>query len=256
MTSLISVRKLGPQSSTTSWVTEVMAVLRPFHLELIIDSTTPKPDAQNPNFQRWKYWTGIVAEWLLKQVDDSLQRVVKVQTPHLTYADEVFKTIKMMNAANHRSYVERELARWQNMRRVHFRTPADFIMAYQNQFNRLKIEGEEDPCGMALKRLLNELGGEHIRIHFIREEVNDRDRPVDYQLFSYYCRLLISEFRENRDLDLGLGGGDDGSGNGGRGSGGGRGSRGSRSSHSGSFSGGEVSYKNWRKENRDAKQPR
>jgi hypothetical protein len=254
MTSLISIKKLTPQSSTTSWGNEITTVLRPFQLEALIDSNILKPDASDFNFQRWKYWTGIVANWLLNQVDDSLQRIVKVQTPLLTYADEVFKTIKLMSARNQRSYVDRELAKWQNLKRVHYRTPIDFIMAYQNQFNRLKIEGEEDPCGLALGRLLHELQGEHIRIHFIREEVNDRDHPIDYQLFSYYCRLLISEFRKNRDLDLGLGGDDDHSG----GNGGGRGSaQGSHSSHSGaSVSGRDVSYKGWRKGNQDVKQPR
>jgi uncharacterized membrane protein YgcG len=253
MASLISIKKLTPQSSSTIWGNEITNVLRPFQLEALIDSNIPKPDASDINFQRWKYWTGIVANWLLNQVDDSLQRIVKVQTTMLTYADEVFKTIKLLSAGNHRSYVEHELAKWQNMKRSEHQTAIDFIMAYQNQFNRLKIEGEEEPCGMALGRLLQELQGEHIRIHFIREEVNDRDRPIDYQLFNYYCRLLISEFRANRNLELGLGGDNDGSGgNGGDGSG-----RGSRSSYSGgSASGREISYKGWRKGNRQTKQPR
>lgn len=253
MTSLLSINKLTPQTSTTSWGNEITNVLRPFQLEALIDSNIPKPDPSNINYQRWKYWTGIVANWLLNQVDDSLQRIVKIQTPLLTYADEVFKTIKRMSERNQRSYVERELAKWQSMKRADYRTAIDFIMAYQNQFNRLKIEGEEDPCGLALGRLLHELQGEHIRIHFIREEVNDRDQEIDYQLFSYYCRLLISEFRRNRDLDLGLDDDDDD----GSGGNGGRGSRASRSSHSGGpASGRDVTYRGWRKGNREQKQPR
>ncbi|CAG7925544.1 unnamed protein product [Penicillium olsonii] len=254
---LLNIKKLTSRSSTTVWTNEILNVLRPFELDALIDYDLPRPRETDQKFARWRFWTPVVARWLLDQVEEPIQQQVQSHTTHLTFADEVFRTIRTVNLGHHRLFIEREREKWQNLSRDNFDTATDFIMAYQNQFNRLKIEGEEDPCGMALCRLLNELEGEFLRASFIRSEVNGMGREVDYRMFNYYCRLLISETREFRDTDAG-GGLDTGRGHGrgrgrGRGTGGGGSGDGGRGSDSGSL-GGDVSYRNWRRG--DVRQPR
>lgn len=234
---LLDIAKLTTQSSTTVWSNEAIAVLRPFELEGILNPTLSRPSPSDSRYERWRFWTPVVARWLLSQVDDSIQRLVRNHGALPALADELFQTIKTMCSNNQRAYIQRQLHNWHNLKRGNYPTAADFIMAYQNQYNRLKIEGEEEPCGMALGRLLNELEGEFVRITFIRSEVNGMDREVDYRLFSYYCRLLINETRDFRDTDTG-GGFDTGRGGGGGGSSG---------SGAGSFNARDVSYRGWRK---------
>jgi hypothetical protein len=237
-TILLNINKLTHGSSTTVWINEVLSILRPFALEGIIDSSLPRPLPSELNFERWRFWAPVVASWLLTQIEEQFQTVMKAQSIfkhdpiQLTIADQVFDVIKSLNTSNHRSYVARELGKWHDMRRNQYRSAADFVMAYQNQYNRLKVEGEEEPCGMALGRLLHELQGEFMRVNFIRSEVEAMDREVDYRLFCYYCKLLINETRELRDIDNGGGSGS-----------------------SSSWGGGEVSYRAWRRE-QGPKQPR
>lgn len=193
---LLCITKLTPQSSTTTWGNEVIHVLRPFKLESLVNSDLPKPQPGDGDYHKWKYWTRIVASWLFHQVDVSIQRRLKENSNEITYADELFKTIKELCLFNQSEYVAREVQKWEGLKRGDYPTPADFIMAYQNQFNRLKTENHEPTCGFAIGRLLAELDGEILRVPFIREEVRDLGRPVDYQLFTYYCRVLISESRK------------------------------------------------------------
>ncbi|KAK4908566.1 hypothetical protein LTR66_017554, partial [Elasticomyces elasticus] len=246
--SFLQIKKLSPRSSTTVWRNEVLGVLRPLGLDGLINLELPRPHESDEQYIKWRFWTPTVARWLLNQVDDTIQSHVKAQTTEVVRADTVYQTIRMVNSGNHRLYIERELQKWHNLKRSDFGKAADFIMAFQNQYNRLKIEEEEDPAGMALGRLLNEMQGEFLRITFIRAEVEGMDREIDARLFNYYCRLLISETRDFRDTDTG-GGFDTVQQHGG---GGGRG--GGPGGSSGSFGGQEVSYRNWRRI--DARQPR
>ncbi|CAG8920332.1 unnamed protein product [Penicillium salamii] len=241
-TKLLSIHKLSSQSSTTVWKSEVLSVLRPFKLEGLIDSNLARPDPDDFQYAKWRFWTPVIARWLLSQLEEPIQQLVRSHTPYLTHADNVFDTIKAVNMGNHRLYIERELAKWVNLKRANYSKAEDFIMAYQNQYNRLKIEEEEVSCGLALARLLNELEGELWRVTFIRSEVDTMGKEVDYPLFNYYCRLLIRESRESVE---GTGGGSE-TGRGGHGEG--------RGSSSGARQ--EISYRNWRRGERERRQPR
>ncbi|CAI7577031.1 unnamed protein product [Penicillium bialowiezense] len=240
----LNITKLSPRSSTTVWCNEVMSVLRPFGLEGLIDLELPRPHESDPQFRKWRFWTPVVAHWLLNQLEDSLQAQVQAHSNRLSLADDVFRAIITVNSASHRLYIERELEKWNRLKRSDFATATDFIIAFQAQYNRLKAEDEEEPAGMALARLLDEIDGEFLRVTFIRSEVIGLDREVDYRLFSYYCRLLIEETRTFRDTDTGGGfqtGRQGGGGGAGRGGG------------SSMFGGGEVSYRSWRR--MDSQQP-
>lgn len=193
---LLNVSKLKPESSLTVWGNEVLHILRPFKLDEIVDVNLPRPHPADVNYNRWKFWTVVVAGWLFNQVDAALQLKVKAHTTDITYADEIFNTIRLLSLHNQSKFLEGELKRWEQLKRKNFATPADFIMAYQNQFNRLKTEGHEPSCDFALGRLLNELHGEVLKVPFIQEEVRDSGRPVDYQLFVYYCKVLVNESRK------------------------------------------------------------
>ncbi|KAJ5794657.1 hypothetical protein N7457_001256 [Penicillium paradoxum] len=192
---LLDIAKLTPQSSTTIWCTEVLHVLRPFKLESIVSSELPKPLPADINYPKWKYWTHIVAAWLFRQVDDSVKLRVKQHSNEIVYADDIFRNIKEVSLYNHAAYVAREWQKWEDLNRGDYSTAASFILAYQNQFNRLKAENHEPACDFALARLFAALEGEIMPVPFIREEVRDLGRPADYQLFTYYCRVLINESR-------------------------------------------------------------
>ncbi|CAG7944425.1 unnamed protein product [Penicillium salamii] len=238
---ILNINKLNSQSSTTVWQSEVMSVLRPLKLEGLIDSDLARPEPTDSQYSKWRFWGPVIARWLLNQLEEPIQQLVKSHTPYLTYADDVYNTIKSVNLGNHRLYIERELAKWNNLKRADYTKAQDFILAYQNQYNRLKMEGEEGSCGLALARLLNELEAECIRVPFIRSEVDAMAKEVDYPLFNYYCRLLIRESREA--LAAGTGGGFD------TGRGGGDGGQGSSSATRQ-----EISYRAWRRG--EGRQPR
>lgn len=240
----LNITKLAPRSSTTVWCNEVMNVLRPFGLEGLVDLDLPRPHEADPQFPKWRFWTPVVAHWLLNQLEDSIKAQVRAHSNRLSLADDVFQAILTVSSPNHRLYIEREVEKWHNLRRANFATATDFIIAYQAQYNRLKTEEEEESAGIALFRLLDEMEGEFLRVTFIRSEVNGLDREVDYRLFSYYYRLLLEETRLYRDTDTG-GGFETGRQGGGGGAG--------RGGGSSLFGGGEVSYRSWRR--MDAQQP-
>ncbi|CAI7626495.1 unnamed protein product [Penicillium glandicola] len=193
---LLDITKLRPESSLTTWGNEVLHVLRPFKLDGLVDIDLARPRPGDSNYNRWKFWTLIVAGWLFNQVDASLQHRVRARSNAPTFADEVFSTIKLLSLSNQSQFLVNELKKWEEIKRATFATPADFIMAYQNQFNRLKTEHHEPAYDIALSRLLQELHGEVLKVPFIQEEVKDLGRPVDYQLFVYYCKVLVSESRK------------------------------------------------------------
>lgn len=193
---LLDISKLKPESSLTVWGNEILHVLRPFKLDALVSTDIPRPKPGDLNYKRWKYWTLVVATWLFNQIEVALQLNVKAHSNELTYADEIFSTIKLLSLHNQSKFVASELKRWEGMNRKNFATPTDFTMAYQNQFNRLKTENLAPDCEVALLRLLQELRGEVLKIPFIEEEVKNLERPVDYQLFVYYCKLLVNECRK------------------------------------------------------------
>ncbi|KAJ5603076.1 hypothetical protein N7537_006032 [Penicillium hordei] len=193
---LLNIPKLKPESSLTVWGNEIFHVLRPFKLDALVNVDLPRPHPGELNYNRWKFWTLVVAGWLFNQIEAALQLKVKAHSNDLTYADEIFNTIKLLSLHSHSKFVASELKRWEELNHRRFATPADFIMAYQNQFNRLKTEGDDPSCDFALRRLLQELHGEILKVPFIEEEVNNLGRPVDYQLFVHYCKVLVNESRK------------------------------------------------------------
>lgn len=193
---LLDISNLKPGSSLTVWGNEILHVLRPFKLDALVSTDIPRPNPGDLNYKRWKYWTLVVAKWLFNQIEFELQQEVKANSSNLTYADEIFSTIKRLSLQNQSKFVAGELKRWEGMNRKNFATPADFIMAYQNQFNRLKTEDHDPGCEVALLRLLQDLRGEVLKVPFIEEEVKNLGRPVDYQLFVYYCKVLVKESRK------------------------------------------------------------
>ncbi|KGO78037.1 hypothetical protein PITC_025650 [Penicillium italicum] len=205
---LLKVTKLRSDSSLTVWGNEIIHVLRPFKLDPLVDHDLPRPHTGEINYNRWKFWTLVVASWLFNQVDISIQLKVKAHSNDLTYADEIFHTIKLLSLQSQSKLLARELKRWEEIKREDFATPVDFILAYQNQFNRLKTENHEPSSDFALGRLLQELHGEVLKVPFIQEEVNHLGRPVDYQLFVYYCKVLVAESRKpsvSADQDTSMG---------------------------------------------------
>lgn len=202
-TKLLSIAKLTRELSTTVWENEVLNILRPFGLEGLINPTLPRPTSSEPQFARWRFWTPVVAKWLLDQVYEPIQTAIKdhgafkYNSSRLTLADEVFPAIKLLNGDNQQEYLAREVGKWQDLSRSSYYSAVDFILAYRAQYHRMRVEGIQDSCAVALGRLLNELESELMRITFIRSEVCELDREIDFRLFSYYCRLLIHEVRES-----------------------------------------------------------
>ncbi|EKV14295.1 putative transposable element [Penicillium digitatum] len=195
-TTLLNITKLRTDSSLSVWGNEIRHVLRPFKLDALVDYDLPRPHTGDVNYNRWKFWTLVIASWLFNQVDASLQLKVKAHSNDLTFADEIFNTIRLLSLHSQSKFLAKELKRWEEIKREEFTTPVDFIMAYQNQFNRLKTEDHEPSCDFALIRLLQELHGEVLKVPFIQEEVKNLGRPVDYQLFIYYCKVLVAESRK------------------------------------------------------------
>ncbi|KAJ5958715.1 uncharacterized protein N7479_005865 [Penicillium vulpinum] len=193
---LLNITKLRADSSLTAWGNEIVHVLQPFKLEALVDIDLPRPNPGDANYSRWKFWTLVVAGWLLNQVDTSLQSKVKGHSSSLVFADEIFSTIKLLSLQNQSDFITKEIKRWEDMKREDFPMPANFILAYQNQFNRLKTENHAPTPEFALSRLLQALHGEIMKIPFIQEEVRNLERPVDYKLFVYYCKVLVEESRK------------------------------------------------------------
>ncbi|KAJ5360266.1 hypothetical protein N7517_009457 [Penicillium concentricum] len=193
---LLNITKLKSESSLTVWGNEIIHVLRPLKLDALVASDLPRPHPEDPDYSKWKFWTLVVARWLFNQVDTSIQHKVKAHSNDLAFADEIFNAIKLLSLHSQSKFLANEVKRWEELKRENFSTPAEFIMAYQNQYNRLKTENHEPSCDFALGRLLQELHGEVMKVPFIQEEVKDLRRPVNYQLFVYYCKVLIDESRK------------------------------------------------------------
>ncbi|OQE40130.1 hypothetical protein PENCOP_c006G08501 [Penicillium coprophilum] len=193
---LLNIMKLNSGSSLTVWGNEILHVLRPLKLDALVASDLPRPHPEDADYSKWKFWTLVIAEWLFNQVDTSLQYKVKAHSNELAFADEIFNAIKLLSLYSQSTFLASELKRWEDLNRDDFFTSADFILAYQNQYNRLKTENHAPSCDFALGRLLQGLHGEVMKVPFIQEEVKDLGRPVDYQLFTYYCKVLIDESRK------------------------------------------------------------
>jgi hypothetical protein len=192
---LLNIMKLRPDCSLTVWGNEIIHVLQPLKLDALVANDLPRPNPKDADYNRWKFWTRMVAGWLLNQVNTPLQQKVRAHSKDLTFADEIFSTIKQLSLQNQSKFIENEVKRWESVKRENFRTPADFILAYQNQYNRLKAEDQAPTCDYALGRLLEALHGEVLKVPFLQEEVKDLGRPVDYKLFVYYCKVLVEESR-------------------------------------------------------------
>ncbi|KAJ5512679.1 hypothetical protein N7463_002231 [Penicillium fimorum] len=193
---LLDITKLEPESSLTVWGNEILHVLRPLKLDALLVSDLPRPHLGDADYSKWKFWTLVVAEWLFNQVDTSFQHKVKAHSNDLAFADEIFNAIKLLNLYSQSKFLANEVKRWEGLKRENYSMPAEFIMAYQNQYNRLKIENHAPSCDFALDRLLQELHGELMKVPFIQEEVKDLERPVNYPLFVYYCKVLVDESRK------------------------------------------------------------
>ncbi|KAJ5441994.1 hypothetical protein N7445_005001 [Penicillium cf. griseofulvum] len=193
---LMNIMKLRPDSSLTVWGNEIIHVLQPLKLDALVANDLARPNPGDADYNKWKFWTLTVAGWLFNQVDTSIQHKVRAHSNDLTFADEIFNTIKLLSLHNQSKFIAKEVKRWESIKRENFRTPADFILAYQNQYNRLKTEDHAPTCDYALGRLLQALHGEVLKVPFLQEEVKDLGRPVNYKLFVYYCKVLVEESRK------------------------------------------------------------
>ncbi|OQD69091.1 hypothetical protein PENPOL_c002G07621 [Penicillium polonicum] len=74
MTKIQKVRMLEHNDTDPSgWKQALAYQLIPYALEWLLDSDVPRPSKLHPSFERWKYWSRLVAKQALEFVTDAKQ---------------------------------------------------------------------------------------------------------------------------------------------------------------------------------------
>ena len=173
MTKFQKVRTLEHNDTDPSaWRQALVYQLTPFRLEWLLDSDIPRPPKTHASFERWQYWSRLVASWMYNQVDKTLQTKLRNLTQIPKYADKMCDELMSMTQGSVRMQTASiELEKFDKMKRSDYNSASEYIEAYQRQYHvlaRFKIALHP---AHALSRVLPNLELEVKKVQFIREEV-------------------------------------------------------------------------------------
>ncbi|KAJ5462345.1 hypothetical protein N7530_010550 [Penicillium desertorum] len=206
--------------------------LIPYALEWLLDSEIPRPPKSHPSYERWKYWSRLVASWIYNQIDVTLQNKLRNLSKMPKYADNLYDELMTMTQGSDRIQTAfLEMRKFDKMKRSDYNSASEYIEEYQKQYHVLaRFKAEPHPVH-ALSQVLQNLELEVKKVQFIREEVAGLEpKKLSLDKVEEYWRALQAaadmEGVTNASYNSGRGG--RGNGRGGRGS-----NRGGRGGHTG-----------------------
>lgn len=103
MTKIQKVRTLEHNDTDLSgWKQALACQLIPYALEWLLESDIPRPPKSHASFERWKYWSRLVASWMYNQIDVTLQNKLRDLSKMPKYADYLYDELMAMTQGSDR----------------------------------------------------------------------------------------------------------------------------------------------------------
>lgn len=196
-----NIRELARNDNNVDqWCSRVQFALVGLSLEGLINNQLPRPTDQDIEYKRWKHWTRLVASWLYGQVDEEIQMIIYQNPKCATEADDLYQQIlhevrgtgKTLNAIG-------EIKKWDHMKRSDFTSAADFIRAYEKQYNVMKRFKLEVSPLITLVKAMCQVVNEVEKVKFITEQIGQMppNSLTDQQLHDY-----LHDLATNAELSL------------------------------------------------------
>ncbi|KAJ5138834.1 uncharacterized protein N7515_003682 [Penicillium bovifimosum] len=161
-------------------------------LASVIDSSIPRPQIEDANYERWEYWSRMAASWLYLQADEVLQERLQNLVHILEYADVMFEEIMtMVQGSDRAENALNEARKFDKMRRSDYDTAREYITGYLKQYHVLKRFDIAPHPFHALSQVLHQLGKEIPKVQFITEEISSMEaKKITLEKMDGYCISL------------------------------------------------------------------
>ncbi|KAJ5552686.1 hypothetical protein N7494_002064 [Penicillium frequentans] len=139
------------------WKYQVMATLKSYGIDALVDSSIPRPLMNDPKAKRWYDLSVSTGTWLLGSISDDLNATLRTHCTKLTFGDDVFTAIqKEMRSYGIYGYVKL----WQKFDEMKVSDYPD-IAIYLDEFVVMHTKMTESSMGLtpytALLRIMTQL---------------------------------------------------------------------------------------------------
>jgi hypothetical protein len=135
-----------------AWRQAVVYQLIPYALEWLLDSEIPRPEKSHPSYERWKYWSRLIASWMYGQIDAVLQSKVRnlLKTPK--YADKMYDELMTMTQGSDMLQTAfLEMRKFDKMKRSDYSSASEYLEEYQKQYHVLaRFKAAPSPCSRSV----------------------------------------------------------------------------------------------------------
>lgn len=101
---MTKIQKVGTlehnDTEPNAWKQALVFQLTPFALEWLLDSDIPQPPKAHASYERWKYWSRLVASWMYNQVDKTLQSKLSNLSKIPKYAEQMCELMSMAQGSD------------------------------------------------------------------------------------------------------------------------------------------------------------
>lgn len=193
MTKIQKVRTLEHNDTDPSgWKQALAYQLIPYALEWLLESDIPRPPKSHASFERWKYWSRLVASWMYNQIDVTLQNKLRNLSKMPKYADQLYDELMAMTQGSDRMQTAfLEMRKFDKMKRSDYNSASEYIEEYQRQYHVLaRFKAAPHPAH-GLSQVLQNLELEVKKVQFIREEVASLEpKKLNLDKVEEYWRAL------------------------------------------------------------------
>lgn len=91
---LVTISPFEEKENYDIWLFQLQSALQQYDLEDLIDSTIPRPDANDPEYENWKSLSKFVKGWHAQQLGNEMTRKVLGTTWNLEFADDLMNAIE------------------------------------------------------------------------------------------------------------------------------------------------------------------
>ncbi|OQD69520.1 hypothetical protein PENPOL_c002G07915 [Penicillium polonicum] len=193
MTNIQKVRTLEHNDIDPSgWKLSLAYRLIPYELEWLLDSDIPRPAKTHTSYERWKYWSRLVASWMYNQIDVTLQNELRNLSKMPKYADQLYDQLRSMTqGSDWMQTAFLEIRKFDKMKRSDYNSASEYIEEYRRQYHVLgRLKAAPHPVH-ALSQVLQNLELEVKMVQFVMDEVASLE-PIKLNLdkVEEYWRVL------------------------------------------------------------------
>ncbi|KAJ5138857.1 uncharacterized protein N7515_003705 [Penicillium bovifimosum] len=159
-----------------AWKQAIVYQLIPYAGEWLLDSDIPRPEKSHPSYERWKYWSRLIASWMYGQINAVLQSKIR-------------NLLKTPNDKLQTAFLE--MRKFDKLKRSDYNSASEYIEEYQKQYHVLaRFKAAPHPAH-ALSQVLQNLESEVKKVNFITEEVGSLEpKKMTLEKVEEYWRAL------------------------------------------------------------------